>query len=132
MDDEATTRLAAAREELATATAALDGRTKLPARRRTRAAAIIGRTALEHLVQAALLARGHRLTEASMRVQLICLSTLVSPDAGRTAHTAWAGLSQGCHHHAYELSPTASEVRHLLALVDQLADLTIPQADPTA
>jgi hypothetical protein len=29
-------------------------------------------------------------------------------------------LSRACHHHAYELAPTASELRYLLALVRQL------------
>ncbi|MFN0284900.1 MAG: hypothetical protein ACKVZ6_23345, partial [Kineosporiaceae bacterium] len=42
-------------------------------------------------------------------------------DTGDTAAIAWGGLSQGCHQHAYELSPTFSEIEHLIGLVEKVA-----------
>ena len=123
--------LGRARRLLAAANAALDGTTQLPARRRTRAAAVFARTALEHVVDAALLAKGHDLSGAGMRVRLICLHTIVDPASGRTAEIAWAGLSQGCHQHAYELCPTWAEVQHLVAMVDQVAQRTDPASPPS-
>jgi hypothetical protein len=124
----ATALLARAQRNLNAAHAALDGTTSLPPRRRTRAAAVFARSALEHVVDAALVAQGHRLVDAGMRARLICLRTLIDEDAGRTAAIAWAGLSQGCHHHAYELSPTWIETHHLVGLVGRVAD-TLTDSD---
>jgi hypothetical protein len=42
------------------------------------------------------------------------------PDVAVRAEYAWNGLSQVCHHHAFELTPPASEVRHLIGLVAAL------------
>lgn len=103
------------------ARATLDGRTGLPPRRCTRAAALFARTALELVVNARLAAAGHDLAEAGMRVRLICLRTLIDPDAGQAATLAWAGLSSGCHQHAYELSPNWAEVTHLIGQVETVA-----------
>jgi hypothetical protein len=55
-----------------------------------------------------------------MRAKLICVRVLLDADRGRLASVAWAGLSSACHHHAYELAPTAGEVAHLLSMVDSL------------
>lgn len=118
--------LARAQRQLAAARATLDGTTRLPARRRTRAAAVFARTALEHVVDAAHAARGRDLTAAGMRVRLICLRALVDQEAGTAAEIAWAGLSQGCHQHAYELSPTWDEVRVLVQMVDDVARRALP------
>lgn len=124
--------LVRAQRHLAAARAALDGTTQLPARRRTRAAAVFARTALEHVVDSALVSRGHALTDAGMRVRLICLRTLVDQETGTIAEIAWGGLSQGCHQHAYELSPTWAEVRHYVDLVDKIAHRTVTTSTPTA
>jgi hypothetical protein len=58
---------------------------------------------------------------ASMRSKIILLRQLGDPVVGRKAQVAWAGLSNACHHHAYELQPTAAEVRSLLKLVAEIA-----------
>lgn len=122
--DAAGARLGRARRHLRAAHDALHGRTNLPARRRTRAAALFARTALEHVIDAALLTQGHDLGDASTRVRLICLRTRIDAEIGRTAEIAWGGLSSSCHHHAYELSPTWAEVQHLIGLVEHLAQRT--------
>lgn len=106
---------------LAAATDIIDGQTSLPPRRRTRAAALLARSALEHLIDTRLTAAGHDLSEANQRSKLICLRTLVDPERGPAIEAAYATLSQACHHHAYELSPVGHEIRPLLAVVEQEA-----------
>jgi hypothetical protein len=39
--------------------------------------------------------------------------------AARAGH-AWSALSRACHHHPYELAPTAAELQGWLAVVDAL------------
>lgn len=58
-----------------------------------------------------------------MRVQLICLRRYLDDHdlAARTSH-AWSALSRACHHHPYELAPTADELQGWLAVVDDLVD----------
>ncbi len=58
----------------------------------------------------------------SMRVQLICLRSYLDDAelAGRARHT-WSALRRACHHHPYELAPTATELRGWLSVVEELA-----------
>lgn len=105
---------------LASARAALDGGLSLPPARVTRAAGLLARTALERLVAGELTRRYPALGGASMRVQLICLSVLAGERIGAEAAWAWNALSSTCHHHAYELTPTAGEVEHLVRVVEEM------------
>jgi hypothetical protein len=57
-----------------------------------------------------------------MRSKIILLRQLGDPVVGHKAQLAWAGLSNACHHHAYELQPTAAEVRSLLRLVAEIGE----------
>lgn len=59
-----------------------------------------------------------------MRSKLTVLQVAFGPDDALPARAgyAWSGLSQACHHHAFELAPTVSEVRHLIQLVGTLVD----------
>lgn len=62
---------------------------------------------------------------ASGRTTLICLRVLyreVAPELAGEAEGAWTRLSQAVHHHAYELSPTVSEVEELEASVVRIAE----------
>lgn len=52
-----------------------------------------------------------------MRAQLLVLRTKAGGDVARQAAAAWHGLSRACHHHAYELAPTAAELRGWLEAV---------------
>jgi hypothetical protein len=56
-----------------------------------------------------------------MRTQLICLRSYLedAPLAARTSHT-WSALSRACHHHAYELAPTSTELEDWFAVVGEL------------
>jgi hypothetical protein len=57
----------------------------------------------------------------SMRAQLICLRSYLDDAklAARTGH-AWSALSRACHHHAYELAPTSTELQSWFSVVGEL------------
>jgi hypothetical protein len=57
----------------------------------------------------------------SVPTQLICLrSYLDDPRLAARAGHAWAALHRACHHHAYELAPTAGELEAWFAVVRDL------------
>jgi hypothetical protein len=85
------------------------------------AAAILLRCALEASVERHLIARGDIQAGASIRAQLLALATRRTGDrTAESAAVAWTELSRGVHHHAYELAPTAGELRRLQGLVDDV------------
>lgn len=88
-----------------------------------RAAALLGRQALE-LAMARLFemtARG--LERTSTRCQLLCVGTMLDDRGlGGRAHVAWNQLSGSCHHRVYELPPTAGELRDALQTVWELSE----------
>lgn len=88
-----------------------------------RAACWIARAALESVVDDLLADKQFSAPEASMRSKLIILQVAFEhgPTSAR-ADYAWSRLSVACHHHAFELAPAASEVRHLIELVARLSD----------
>jgi hypothetical protein len=55
-----------------------------------------------------------------MRPQLLLLPRYAGTATANRARDAWTGLSRAAHHHAYELAPTAAELRSWLATVRQL------------
>jgi hypothetical protein len=86
-----------------------------------RAAALLGRQALEAALDD--LWRRKRLDLAACpgRIQLLCLPTdLGDPALAVRAAHAWAALSHACHHRAYELAPTATELTGWLQAVADL------------
>jgi hypothetical protein len=84
-----------------------------------RAAALLARQALEVAVDDFWQARRIPLESCPTRAQLICLREYLDDDdlAGRVHH-AWNALSRACHHHPYELAPTAGELRDWMDSVD--------------
>lgn len=60
-----------------------------------------------------------------MRPQLLLLPlyTADRPAATSLAREAWLGLAGAAHHHAYELAPTAAELRTWHMGVEELAGL---------
>jgi hypothetical protein len=76
-----------------------------------RAAALLGRQALELSMRRLWALRAPGLEDTSARCQLLCLQSLLGDRvlAGRAAHAWWA-LSHAGHHHAYELPPTHGEL----------------------
>lgn len=53
----------------------------------------------------------------SAKSKLIVLESLTDGDVGARARRLWGALSRTVHHHAYELQPSAAEVRHLVEQV---------------
>lgn len=86
-----------------------------------RAAALLGRQALEDAVSWIWFVRAPGLEACSMRAQLLCLADYLGNErvAEETAHI-YARLSWACHHHPYELAPTAMELRAWLEEVARL------------
>ena len=107
---------------LAQADAALTGSTGLPKGTRARVAAWYARGALEdvtiELLTGRLTSDPRALTMAS---RLACLRVLRPELSDATGHAWWA-LSRVCHQHAFELTPTAAEVVHLIEQVTSLAE----------
>jgi hypothetical protein len=68
-----------------------------------------------------------------MRQQLLLLPryTADQPAAAGLARAAWLGLAGATHHHAYELAPTAAELRTWHRAVAELATLLSAQASAT-
>ena len=85
-----------------------------------RAVALLARMALETRLDTYWDARGlPALKRLNMRAQLNCARIyLDSATAGELSY-AWHGLSCATHHRAYELDPTAEELRSLLATVER-------------
>ena len=88
-----------------------------------RASAILGLEALEAVLQRLWRHRGLDLHACTMRTQLICLRRYLEDGglAARAGH-AWSALSRACHHHPYELAPTASELGSWLSVVGELVE----------
>jgi hypothetical protein len=84
-----------------------------------RAACWVARRGLEALIPLLLQLRGVDVGGASMNVQLICLRVAYEDDPALFTGlaSAWDQLSRACHHHAYELTPTITEVRDLIGRV---------------
>lgn len=88
---------------------------------RSRMAAWLARSALERAVRDSLTGHGLEPGEASMRSLLTCLGRVDDAMGGR-AEYAWAQLSSACHHHAYELAPTVTEVRGWIEQVHVISE----------
>jgi hypothetical protein len=88
-----------------------------------RAAALLGRQALEGALEDLWRRKRVDLAGCPARIQLLCLPTYLG-DAGLAARAAyaWAFLSHACHHRAYDLAPTATELTGWLQGVADLVD----------
>ena len=86
-----------------------------------RAVAFSLRAALEAELDRYWHSRGDGVQRASRRAQFIVLSSraYAGPEVGQPVAAAWYALTRACHHHAYELAPTAAELRTLYVAVEQ-------------
>jgi len=87
-----------------------DGSTSLPGRW-PRCCAWLLRLALEHALADLWAARCPEAAASTMRAQLLVLPRFVPADLATRVAQLWATLSRAAHHHAYELEPTAAELR---------------------
>jgi hypothetical protein len=86
-----------------------------------RASALLARQALEAGMYRLWERRELDLQKGPIRVQLICLRRyLDDADLAARAGHAWSELSRACHHHPYELAPTAAELQGWLSVVEEL------------
>ena len=58
--------------------------------------------------------------ECSMRAQLLLLPRYADADTVEDAAETWLGLARVTHHHAYDLAPTAAELRRWYELVTSI------------
>jgi len=87
-----------------------------------RAAALLGRQALELAMSRLWERTAPGLERATSRCQLLCVGTLLDDRGlGGRVQAAWNELSASCHHRAYALPPTVSEVQRALETVWELA-----------
>ena len=87
-----------------------------------RASALLARQSLETAMDLLWRKRSPIVAQCSTTAQLLVLpSYLRDQEAARDAAYAWSALSRACHHHAYELPPTASELRALIELTRRVA-----------
>jgi cytochrome c5 len=85
-----------------------------------RAAALLIRQALEEAVDAYWTTRQLPLESVSTQTQLVCLRMMTADNALRgQLHEAWGSLSRACHHHPYELAPTAGELATWIEVVEE-------------
>jgi hypothetical protein len=86
-----------------------------------RATALLARQAIEVALLEFWLVRAPGLEWCTTHAQLLCLPDYISDRtvAENAAH-AWNTLSRICHHHPYELLPTAAELRVLLSITRSL------------
>lgn len=98
-----------------------------------RASALLALHALEASLLRLWESRSLDLQGCSMRTQLICLRSYLEDAklAERTGH-AWSALSRACHHHAYELGPTAGELRSWFSVVSELVQRVGPSSETAA
>ncbi len=76
-----------------------------------RAAALLARQALEQGLDEYWKAKGLALAALPTRPQLICLREYLGDEPlAASLHHAWNALSAACHHHPYEMAPTAPEL----------------------
>lgn len=76
-----------------------------------RTAAMLIRMALEHSMRQFWQSRQIAMEGTSMAAQLIALPAFVDPVVARRLASTWGELSDACHHHPYELSPTTGQLR---------------------
>ena len=85
-----------------------------------RASALLARQALEGAVSEVLAVRAPGSERCSLRARLLCLREYVPDALAHRTEFLWATLSRVCHHHPYELAPTAPEIMGWLDDAEQL------------
>ena len=87
-----------------------------------RACAWLIRLALEHSLDEFWQETLPEAAKASMRAQLLLLPRYAGAEVAANARDAWFGLARAAHHHAYELAPTAAELRTWHDLVAKIVN----------
>lgn len=88
-----------------------------------RAAAALARQALELAMRDLWRHRAPGVELLPFRAQFLCLGEYVrSKQIAATALQTWTALSRTCHHHPYEVEPSADELRHWIGMVESFVE----------
>lgn len=88
-----------------------------------RAAALLGRQALELAMRGVWEVTAPGMDRMTFRAQVLCIGTMLNdPSLGGRVSAAWHRLSRASHHGVYDLAPDASELIAALEIVRTLAD----------
>ena len=94
-----------------------------------RVVAVLARHAIEETLRQYWALREPGMERCTWHAQLLCLAVYLSNrDLARATAAAWSDLSRACHHHPYELAPTANELRALLDVAHRFAAEVARQA----
>ena len=86
-----------------------------------RAVAFVTRQALEETLSEIWKHTYPGMADANWSTQLACLGEILSdPSLVADVRAAWASLSRACHHHHYELDPTAAELDRWIRQTERL------------
>lgn len=98
-----------------------------------RAVGFLGRQGIEDAMSDFWRLRSPGVEHSSARAQLLCLPAyFASPVLASDVAHAWSALSRACHHHAYELAPSATELRHWLSIGREFAEHVARQTQTAA
>lgn len=96
-----------------------------------RAAALLARQALEDALDRLWRLSVPQMRQASRRTQMICLGMLLKDEALiADVRAVWSSLSRACHHHHYELAPTAAELERWIQQTEHLLTALEPPPSP--
>jgi hypothetical protein len=86
---------------------------------RARGSALLARQSIETALAAYWQEVAAGAERASRKAQFVSLRyVLGDPELAASAYQAWAELSTACHHHPYDIGPTAAEVLHWIEVAD--------------
>ena len=117
-------------ELVAAARTVLDRPDALPGPAWARSTALLARQALEAALAEFWRREVPDEVTGSFTTQLLCLRSYVPTEVATGAFEAWAALSTACHHHAYDLAPTAAELHNWVDAVATLVTALGPGAPP--
>ena len=87
------------------------------------AAALLARQALEEALDGLWADAFPGMQYANRSTQLICLGqVLANHELVMNIRSAWLSLSRACHHHHYELGPTAAELERWIQQTERLVE----------
>ncbi len=86
-----------------------------------RASALLARQALEGALDCLWADTLPGMERASRFTQLACLGQILTDGfLVASVRSAWSSLSRACHHHHYELGPTAAELQRWIGQTERL------------
>jgi hypothetical protein len=85
-----------------------------------RAAALLARQSLEQALHDFWARTAPGTEVCSMRAQLSCLGRYTRGETAEQASFLYGVLSEACHHHPYDLAPSATELQTWLSELDEM------------